>query len=86
MAVTSMSVKGQVVIPKEVREAMALQPGARLIVEAEGDRIVLRPARRQAGTRLYGRYRGIDLLSELRKERRKEAVREARLHELRARP
>lgn len=85
MAVTSMSVKGQVVIPKEVRKALGLRPGTKLIVEAEEDRIVLRPAHNQAGTRLYGKFRGADFLADLRKEHRREIARERHFDERAAR-
>lgn len=40
---TVVSSKGQVVIPKEVRERLGLLPGTRLRVRVEGKRIVLEP-------------------------------------------
>ena len=54
---TTVSTKGQVVIPKAVRERHGLRPGARLHVEDHGDSIVLRPVRSQA------RYSIDDLLA-----------------------
>ena len=39
---TRMSTKGQVVIPEEIRLQLGLQPGARFIVVAEGDVVVLK--------------------------------------------
>ncbi len=71
-ASTSLSVKGQVVIPKKVREALGLRPGARLLVNVVGDEILLRRAPTGIGKRLYGIYRGTDLLRDLREERRRE--------------
>jgi len=42
VATTRMSSKGQVVIPEEVRRRLRLQPGARFVIVAEDDVIVLK--------------------------------------------
>ena len=44
MAKTRMSSKGQVIIPKAVRERQGWQPGTELDVEDQGDVVVLRRA------------------------------------------
>lgn len=44
MAKTRLSSKGQVIIPKVVREAHGWGPGVELEVEDRGDAVVLRPA------------------------------------------
>lgn len=41
--VTSVSSKGQIVIPNKIREFMHLEPGTKLIVVQEGDNILLKP-------------------------------------------
>ncbi len=41
---TKVSSKGQVVIPKEVRDRLGIKPGTILEVRIEGRRIVLEPA------------------------------------------
>ncbi len=41
--VTSVSSKGQVVLPKNVREALSLDAGSKLIVVTDGDNILLKP-------------------------------------------
>ncbi len=41
---TVISSKGQVVIPKPVREALGLKPGTVLKVRVEGRRVILEPA------------------------------------------
>jgi AbrB family looped-hinge helix DNA binding protein len=44
MAKTRLSSKGQVIIPKAVRDRHGWQPGVELEVEDQGDVVVLRPA------------------------------------------
>jgi len=46
MADTTVSTKGQVVIPKEIRDRLGWAPGTSLEVEDRGDRVVLRQMRR----------------------------------------
>jgi len=45
MAKTRLSSKGQVIIPKAVRERHGWAPGTELEVEDQGEVVVLRPAR-----------------------------------------
>jgi len=45
MVTTRLSSKGQLIIPKAVRQAHGWEAGVELIVEDRGDRVVLRPAR-----------------------------------------
>ena len=40
---TTLSTKGQVVLPKQARTRLRLQPGATLLCKVEGDSIVLTP-------------------------------------------
>jgi AbrB family looped-hinge helix DNA binding protein len=58
MATVRVSPKFQVVIPKEVREAMGLRPGQRLVVFRHENRIELVPV--EPMRRLRGFARGID--------------------------
>ncbi len=41
--VTSVSSKGQVVLPKTVREALSLDTGSKLVVLTDGENILLKP-------------------------------------------
>ena len=44
MIKTKVSSKGQVVIPKEIRDKLGIKPGAILNVSIEGKKIILEPA------------------------------------------
>jgi AbrB family looped-hinge helix DNA binding protein len=46
METTRLSTKGQVILPKDIRDARAWRPGTEFTVEEAGDGIVLRPAER----------------------------------------
>ena len=37
--------KGQVVIPKDIREQLGVKPGSEIIFEVEGNRVTLKPRR-----------------------------------------
>jgi antitoxin PrlF len=41
--VTSLSTRGQVVIPNDIREKIKLEPGTKMIIIQEGDNILLKP-------------------------------------------
>lgn len=41
MTIVSLSTKGQIVLPREIREALGLQKGDKLEVRLEEDRVVL---------------------------------------------
>jgi antitoxin PrlF len=46
--------KGQVTIPKEVREALTIQEGDTVIFEVEGDHVVLKPLKKKSIEDFYG--------------------------------
>jgi len=52
METTRISTKGQVVLPKGLRESLAWTPGTELTVERTKDALILRPARRFPRTSL----------------------------------
>lgn len=64
--------RGQITLPKPVRDALGLAKGAKLSVELDGGRIVLRKEVDDAISRLRGRFRlppGVstdDVMRELR--------------------
>lgn len=74
-----LSTKGQLVIPKKVRDALGLEPGARLSLTVEGGRLVLEPLQRSPAEALYGRAAGADLLGALEAEHREEVERDRKV-------
>ncbi len=41
--ITALSSRGQVVLPKAIRDKLSLTPGSRLMVFSDGDNILLKP-------------------------------------------
>ena len=70
MAVFSM--KGQIVIPREVRREMGIEEGTRVTVSVENDAIVLRPITARYIKASFGRLKGRALLDTLAEDREKE--------------
>jgi len=74
-----LSSKGQLVIPKSLRQELGLEPGDQFHLEIEEDRLVLEPVARSAVDQLYARLADSDLLGDLEKEHRQELERERAL-------
>ncbi len=53
MKTTTLSSKGQVVLPRQVRSILHLSPGMKLICEVQGDSVVLTPEHPQRQAREY---------------------------------
>lgn len=76
--------KGQVVIPKAIRDLLGITPGQKMSVEVHEQEIVLHPLPKDPIHALYGILRGTgfstkDLLRERRKERQLEERKITRL-------
>ena len=71
-----MSSRGQLALPKEVRDQLGLGEGTRLMVRIEGDEVVLRKAETGNWRQWEGRFKGSDLLKDLARNRRKELARD----------
>ena len=78
---TTVSSKGQMVIPMAIREELGIEPGTRVAVRVEGGRVVLDPETLAAKFRKIEQMRGITaggpsgtdlLLEERRRERERE--------------
>lgn len=67
-----MGTKGQVVIPKEIRDELGLQPGAAVDFERDGDTVRIVPAGAAAVHGLTARYAGSGLAKALLADRARE--------------
>ncbi len=72
-----MSTKGQVVIPKKIRESLRIEPGTWLEVRMEDGDVVLRPAEKSPLEWLKGCAKGQPLLDDLEREHADELAKEA---------
>jgi len=78
MARTRLSARGQVVLPKEIRDRLHLEEGQELTVEIVSDTIVMRPIERSVKPSvpdwrgLRGCLRETDVLADLMAEHRRE--------------
>jgi AbrB family looped-hinge helix DNA binding protein len=78
VARTRLSAKGQMVLPKRIREQLGWRQGQELEVDRQGDRIVVRAAEAGRGDwlagflRWEGTLKGTDALGELEAEHRAE--------------
>jgi AbrB family looped-hinge helix DNA binding protein len=68
--------KGQVVIPKELRDELGIEPGDEVSFWRHGDHVAVRPVGHRRPLR--GRFRGSALTAELERERAADRGREAR--------
>jgi AbrB family looped-hinge helix DNA binding protein len=78
MAIVKLSSKGQMVLPKEIREDLGLDTGAVLQLTRKGHKIILEPVAASMIDRLYGKFAGKDFLKDLEAEHRREILHENR--------
>ncbi len=73
MQTTSITSKGQIVIPSPIRRRFGIREGTRFTVEADeaAGRIILIPITREYVERLRGGFRGTGLLAALAAEKRR---------------
>jgi AbrB family looped-hinge helix DNA binding protein len=70
--ITTVSTKGQFVIPSEMRTSLGIQPGTRISVTQEGSRIVLEPVSEELVDKTRGMLAGgPSLTKSLLRERRR---------------
>jgi AbrB family looped-hinge helix DNA binding protein len=73
---TSITVKGQVVIPARIRHRLGLKKGTRIYVEERDGEIILRPLNREYFQRMSGILKGGRLTRALEESRREDFKRE----------
>jgi AbrB family looped-hinge helix DNA binding protein len=66
--------KGQVVIPKDLRDEFGIEPGDEVVFWREGDHVAVRAV--QGPRSLKGRFAGRSLVDELERERAADRQRE----------
>lgn len=70
------TVKGQIVIPAELRRKYGITPNTRIAIVDNGNEIILRPITEQYLKNLQGSLKGSGVLEALIEERRKDRERE----------
>ena len=78
MTVVTASSRGQIVIPKEIRERLEIVPGKKLLIKAEGDHLIIKPLPNDPVDHYCGIFKGRSsltkaLLNERRRERKRES-------------
>ncbi len=71
-----LSSRGQLALPKAVRDRLGLAEGVYVAVRVEGDEVILRKVAEGSWREWEGRLKGLDLLGDLNRERRKELARD----------
>ncbi|MBN1318275.1 MAG: AbrB/MazE/SpoVT family DNA-binding domain-containing protein [Anaerolineales bacterium] len=75
-----LSSKGQVVIPKDVRQKMSLHRGIEFEVKIQDGQIILKPITNSPIDSLYGKFANVDLLSDLEQEHHTEVIDDEQLY------
>ena len=78
---TTLSSKGQMVIPAVIRDQLGLEPGTRIAMRVEGERVILEPETLAAKLRALKELRGMtaggpSMTDDLIEERRRDQARE----------
>lgn len=73
---TSVTIKGQVVIPAKLRHRLGIKKGTRLYVEERNGEIILRPLDREYFRKMSGILKGSGLIKALEESRAEDLKRE----------
>jgi len=69
-----LSSKGQMIIPKPLRQALRLEAGTRLRIRIEGPRIIIEPEITSPVNALFAKYPDADFLADLEAEHQQEIL------------
>lgn len=72
MLKAKMSSRGQIALPKVIRDQLGLTDGVSMVVTVDGDDVILRKASEGGWRQWDSRFKGSDLLADLAAERRRE--------------
>lgn len=75
-----LSSKGQLVLPKPIRERLRLKSGDQFRARVLDGNIILEPVQPDVIDQLYGKYAGHDFLKDLEEEHHREVENDQRLH------
>ena len=67
-----LSSKGQLVIPRSMRESLRLKNGDQFQARVVDGKIILEPVTKELVHRLHGKYAGANMLKELEEEHKRE--------------
>ena len=68
--ITTVSTKGQFVIPAEMRESLGIRPGTRIAISLQGSRLILEPVSEKLVDETRGMLAGGPSLTQLLKKER----------------
>ena len=69
---TTVTSKGQIVVPSSIRRRLGIKEGTRTRIEANGKEIILKPMMREYIHSLRGKFRGKALMKALMAEKKRE--------------
>ena len=78
MVSSRVTIKGQVLIPVEIRRKVGIRKGTRVFIEEKNGDIIVHPVTADFYDRCFGMFKGSGLVKELEKMRREEKEYEER--------
>jgi AbrB family looped-hinge helix DNA binding protein len=76
MTTTTITSKGQIVIPSKIRKHLNIKPGMRFVVQEQGHKIIVEKVDKNYFNQFAGILKGTNATEELFKERKLEKERE----------